>query len=199
MIDVGKLKSLFIVTEDEKAPEVKTANTVESSSSAPAKVKDSVVRKMVEHLSNILVENNQDGFDYMEFRNAVRELLTNGDSEQKAFTSVYTTAKTIGIGKSDLLKSAKHYITVLEKEKSDFTAEIESRVSQDLAAKKQRLEDVNSELEKLQKEKETLIKEIDDSSTKIEENQSGFQDAWNIIHGKISEDEKKIREFIEDK
>ncbi len=203
MINVGKLKSLFVTTEEEPKATASASQPASygSASSAPSVARsvpasDNVVRKMVEHLSNVLLENNQAGFDYMEFRNAVRELVSKGDTESKAFASVYTTASTIGIDKSTLLSSAAHYLSVLTKEKEEFEAEVGKRQSHDLTAKQNRLAAIEEELARLAQEKASLEKEVEELSSKIENNTAGFLEAWQIIHDKVSEDERKIKEYL---
>ena len=134
---IGKnIKSLFIQEVDEKpagGTEQRVSGSPVRGSSTGAGAAEAVsagkvdMKKMMDRLSDILASRNQEGFDYLEYRNAIMELIQSGQSEENAFVSVFTTAKTLGITKKSLVDSAKYYLSVLDAESKEFTDEIKVR------------------------------------------------------------------------
>ena len=130
-----KFKSVFIVEDDGAkptapaqpagnpagaAPAAKQASspvTVPEIRSTPSR--GSVSDKFVEILMGALEKNNQAGFDYFEFRQALRNLAKMPMDEQTRFQSANAMAQTMGVTQASLFESAKFYISVLQNELRD--------------------------------------------------------------------------------
>ncbi len=74
----------------------------------------------------VLISNGPgDPAIYKETISVVKELIKNGQSEETAFKSVFTTAKTMGASKAGLVTSLKSTLALLAKEKNDFAIDAE--------------------------------------------------------------------------
>jgi len=199
------IKSLFIEEFEETASAPSPAQHTDSSSaqssssqihSSSASVSQDDLKKMMDRLSNIIALKNQEGFDYLEYRNAIKELILNGQPESTAFVSVFTTAKTLGVTKQSIVDSANYYLSILDSENKEFNDELNSRKNSDIIEKENAIEKIGKEIEKLIKEKEKLEKEIIKSKDKIVGAGSSFSAAYENIHTKIKEDIQKLDKYI---
>jgi len=195
------IKSLFIEEVEEPAASASpdpsmTQNSSPQSDPPPDSFSQNDLKKMMDRLSNTIASKNQEGFDYLEYRNAIKELILNGQTESTAFTTVFTTAKTIGVTKQTLVDSANYYLSILDSEYKEFNDELNSRKNSDIVEKENAVKKIGSEIEKLIKEKEKLEKEILKSKDKIEGAGTAFISAYKNINSKIKEDIQKLDKYI---
>jgi hypothetical protein len=203
---IGKnIKSLFIQeVEDKPAGVTEQRSTGNEARGASPGMPDATgtgkvdMQKMMDRLSDILASRNQEGFDYLEYRNAIMELIQTGQSEENAFVSVYTTAKTLGITKKALVDSAKYYLSVLSEESKEFTDEIKSRQQSDIAEKEQAIEKIKNDIEQLLKDKGKLEKDVAESKVKVGAAGASFNAAYEKISSKINEDIKKMDQYVKE-
>ncbi|NJK83654.1 MAG: hypothetical protein HC912_07380 [Saprospiraceae bacterium] len=111
--------------------------------------------RSLQFLIKALERSNLPGFDYIEFKQSVANLIGMNIEEITAYKSVLATAMSMGLTKEKLLKSAYHYQQVLEEERTKFDAALQKQMEQKVGAK---LEEV-----------ERLKKQIAEYATKIEE------------------------------
>src|SRR5690606_39218150 len=126
--NLKSLKSLFVVeeakpeTKAEGEPREQAAEPVRpeafrpSSPAEPGKVQD----KLFDVLFGALQANNQQGFDYMEFKDFVKSLASVPMDDATRFKSAFATAQTMGATKDVILKSANHYLDILSREEAKF-------------------------------------------------------------------------------
>ena len=76
--------------------------------------------KFTEMLFKAIEENNLEGFDYLEFKQSLQSLKKVETDEVKRFQSAFAMASTMGLTKSKLFESAKHYASVLGAEEKKF-------------------------------------------------------------------------------
>ena len=88
-----------------KAPVVK-----ESPAGDPGKVND----KFTEVLFSAMERDNQEGFDYLEFKQSLRSLEKMPMDEATRYQSALAMAKTLGANPVLLQQSAAHYLNVLK-------------------------------------------------------------------------------------
>lgn len=203
-----KIKGFFIVDgEDEQTKKDTDPNREEGTGVPPAvssvdmsnaKVSDGDVSKMVGHLSNVLAENNMEGFDYFEFRGAVQELVKGGTPEDSAMKSVFTTAKTMGCTKQTLLSSIQFYLTKLADEKTSFGNELKTKKKSDVSDAEARIKEIEGQLAALSKEKEKLEKSATANKTKLNNVEFAFGEAYGLVTKKIKDDEAKINTLLGD-
>lgn len=167
-------------------------------------------KKSADFLSSAIAKNSTDGFDYMKFKEAVNAMTDLDLEEVTAFKSAFATAKTIGMTKSALVSSAKHYLSVLMKEKSQFDAALNNRVKERIAAKKdevlklqQRIEEMKQKISELQKRIEdhqakigTAGDSVEKEKQKIRETQDKFETTFNAFVKVISEDIERLNQHI---
>ncbi|OHD68911.1 MAG: hypothetical protein A2W19_11135 [Spirochaetes bacterium RBG_16_49_21] len=199
-MNLGKIKSLFIVEDEiENQKEASTDAPVENQTTPPDKevsISEGDVNKMVGMLSKAMSEANIDGFDYLEFKDAVIALLKDGSSEESAMKSVFTTAKTMGLTRQKLLDSISTYLTIVANEKKSFTDSLKQRKQSDIVEVEAKIKEIETQLASLGKEKDKLEKNLTSSKQKLNGAEFAFNEATNIVINKIKTDEKKIKSTI---
>lgn len=213
-----KFKSVFIV-EDENASTQNTNQAQQPTSPAtsppPQQVETSaatgsVSDKFVEILSAALEKNNQQGFDYFEFRQALRNLAKMPMDEATRFHSAYAMAQTMGVTPEKLVESAKFYLDVLAKEQAKFSeAHAQQRARlignreeevKNLEAmmqqKAEQIKQLTQQIEEHRQRSEQIRQEISDSTVKIETTKADFEATFAAATGHIQEDIGKIQQFL---
>jgi predicted RNase H-like nuclease (RuvC/YqgF family) len=143
--------------------------------------------KSVELLANALVSAKQNGFDYLELRIAIENLIAMKMDPITSLKSAFITGKTVGLTKERLIDTLIFYKNTLVKEKDEFEKVTENQQNQRIA---KRLEQINT-LKNQIAEKKALIssleKEIQSSDSEISSLDFDIQKDLNII------DEAKLR------
>ncbi len=218
-----KFKSVFIV-EDESGSDQNTKQTPSTSAQHPAEMTapppavtrvetggtGSISDKFVEILASALEKNNQPGFDYFEFRQALKNLAKMPMDEQTRFHSAYAMAQTMGITPEKLVESAQFYLDVLQKEQSKFNeAHAQQRARlignreeevKNLEAmmenKAEQIRQLTQQIEEHRQRSEQIRKEVSDSTVKIETTKADFEATFNSVTAQLQEDIGKIRQYL---
>lgn len=214
-----KFKSLFIIEEGQTTSEAqnpveKGANPqkdvptptrsfqVPAGSTGPGKVQD----KFLEVLFDALEANNQEGFDYMEFREFLLSLTDVHMEEEKRYKSAFATAQTIGATKEKILNSARHYLEILSREQSKFQEALGGQRDRNLTGKQneikqleQTIKNKEAEIEKLKSDLVvhrqqigSLEQEINTASEKLSQTANDFEASYQSLLGQIQLDVKNI-------
>ncbi len=214
-----KIKSIFIV-EDEpaearatEAPKPDSKPEVEKpvAQSVPEVAEGKLSDKFVEILSAALEQNNQQGFDYLEYRQALKNLANMPMDEPTRFKSAYAMAQTMGVTASALIESAKAYFTVLQNEQTRFNeahAQQRSRLignregeinqlEQQIRQKTEQIAQLTREIEEHKQRGEAIRKEIAESTVKIETTRADFEATYEAVAGRIREDIGKMQQFLQ--
>ena len=123
---LDKLKALFIVQEEEKRSVKNNTDSIDvkkqnpSNSNTLTNLEGTVNNEIMTDLLSILNENNQDGFDYLEYKNAIKSLESMQMDEKTRYRSAFATAKTLGVTVPKLLNSIGFYQKVLQNELKTF-------------------------------------------------------------------------------
>lgn len=217
------LKSLFF-TEDESEKENKQEdkkqavsakksaeiNTVNKSTTINSNVTGSVDAAIVEKLLAAIENNNLDGFDYLEFKKALKALEKIPMDEATKYRSTYAAASTMGATLDSLLETINHYIGVLDTENSTFTKAFEGQLVAKIGNKEkeitqfeavvneksEKIKQLTNEITKHQNQIEELKKLIADSSHKITKTQNDFKISYLHLRTQIEQDAQKIKEYI---
>jgi len=226
----NKIKSLFIVEEEDanthnhkekqepKAKEIPVTAKVQagSSGSSGASGDTGVSNAEMEKFSDILFKAiekaNKEGFDYLEFRQSIKNLKKQkiAEDEAKLFEAAYALANTMNVTKQQLIESAHYYLEVLKKEEANFNESLANNAKVKLAEKRKKLEELKrkfyedkKQLEILKKRLEenhktidNMIEELDKAGKKVESLKNGFRAALTNISDKIKEDIEKIKKYI---
>ena len=211
-----KFKSVFVVEEATQA----AAGSAEKPSPAPAAAPQapvnqpvapgSVTDKFMDILLGALEKNNQPGFDYLEFRQALKNLAKMPMDEVTRFQSAYAMAQTMGVTPVKLVESAKSYLDVLAQEQTRFneahalqrnkligTREEEIKnLEAMIAQKSEQIRQLTQQIEEHRQRGETIRKEIAESTDKIETTKADFDATFGVVAGQIEADMSKIQEHL---
>jgi len=217
----NKIKSLFIVEEEEGVPLNHTQNTkrkVEekapvNKTTAPEKtVSSGDMQKFSDILYKAIEKANQPGYDYLEFRQSIKNLKNQNiaQDEGKLYEAAYALAQTMQLDKQQLIESARYYLSVLQDEKANFNESLMNNAKVKLEDKKKKLAEVKAKLledkkalEALQKRiaanEKTLAKmtkELSEAASKVEAIKNGFNTALKVLVQKINDDINKMKKYI---
>ena len=215
-------KSLFIVPEEESTkPEPKATATKPSADSktpanqpkeavsdtpSPGKVND----KFLNVLFSAIEKNNQEGFDYLEFRNSLQSLKEMNMDEATRFKSAMAMAKSMGASMPTIVTSGQQYLQVLKTEQGKFDEAMKNQRAQQIGNKEQQMEELSNsvkakeeEIKKMQQEIEQtkqkyveLSQQIKDATRHIESTKNDFVASYESLAGQIQGDLNKIQEYM---
>ena len=218
-----KLKTLFIIEEgvpvkDGKAPEEPKETTTKQASSTARSFEvtpgDASVGKVQDKFLDVLFQalesSNQDGFDYMEFKNFLKSLSNVQMDDHTRYKSAFATAQTMGATKDNILKSAKNYIDILSKEQTKFQEALQAKKDQNLTGKQQEIkqlessiktktadiERMKSEIEASQKQIGSLEKDINSASEKLAQTANDFEASYQALLLQIQNDIQSIESHL---
>lgn len=210
-------RSLFIVSDENAATPVSetptTNQTVELAQKPDQKVTSStgnVDNDILGKLFQALEDNNQQGFDYMEFRKALKTLSALPMDESIKYQSTFATASTIGVTLEMLLSSIEFYKKVLINEEANFTKAIKDQTSvnisdkitqkenilKSIVAKSEQIKKLTNEIGGLQTEIEQLTLSIETAESKIKETALNFETSINVIKNQLDQDAIKLKQYI---
>lgn len=217
-----KIKSVFI-EETESTSNNKTAQPAKEqpaqASSAPAPVppaapatggSGAISDKFVEILAAALEKNNQEGFDYLEFRQALKNLSKMAMDEGTRYQSAYAMAQTMGVTSTKLIESANFYLQVLSGEQAKFneahaqqrTRLIGSReddiksLETQIQQKTEQIQQLTQQIEEHRRQSEQIRQEISNNTVKIEATKADFDATFNSVALHIQNDVAKMKQFM---
>jgi hypothetical protein len=218
-----KVKSVFIIEDEPAAP--KPQNDAEPArqpvSEAPqpvqaptrqpvAAISGEVSDKFIQILSAALEKNNQPGFDYLEFRQALVNLAKMPMDESTRFQSAYAMAQTMGVTKQKLLESAQFYLQILGAEQAKFNEahaqqrqkliggredEIKAHESA-ILQKTEQIQKLTQEIEQHRQQSEKVRADIQESTVKIETTRADFEASFTAVAGQLQQDAQKIQQYL---
>jgi len=222
-----KLKNIFVV-EDESSPgsdstATSSADKTPAPKSATASFKvDKGVKsanqksggkpdeKFINLLFKAIEDNNVEGFDYIEFKQSVQSLAKVEPDEGKRYKNAFAMAGAMGLTKSKLFSSAKHYVSVLDKEEKKFgeafsaqkkkqVADREARseqLNQSILKKEDQIKKLQADIEKERKQLGSIESDISKALAKVEATKDGFYGAYHMVLQQIKDDLDKISTHI---
>jgi len=166
--------------------------------------------KSLEFLMKALEKSNQDGFDYIEFKQSYNALTLLPMDKALAMKSAYTTGSTMGLTKETLLKSADFYKQIIQKEKVQFDSALRNQKEQKIDGRKAEQQKLQSQIDrnkdlisKLQAEINDYQKSIDgvdseiaESIAKIEDSRYKFEHTFAEIIAEFNKDMELINQNI---
>lgn len=225
-----KIKSAFIIEEEQKASaKAKKAREPEDASHTPAdevqadktplpEIKidietgdGQVSKKFTNVLLKALEANNQEGFDYIEFKRAVQNLFKLDMGEENTYKSAFATAQTMGATPQGLVDSAQKYLQVLAAEEKKFESalikqrdkQVQSRVTNlqkmeaSIAGKEQKIEQLRQEIEAEKKKLQTVRTEIEEATIKVESTGKDFVVSYRHLVKQIQQDIDNIGKYLQ--
>jgi hypothetical protein len=216
-----KLKSLFVIEEGATSPDTKSTSesrekpekesstpafTVTPTHAGPGQVQD----KFLDVLFNALSSANQEGFDYMEFKDFLKSLANVPMDDSTRYKSAFATAQTMGATKDKILASARHYVSILAAEQAKFQDALEGQKKRNLTGKQdeikkleQTIQQKEKDIEKLKADIEahrtqigTFEQEIGSASEKLSQTASDFDATYKALLSQIEGDVKNIESHL---
>jgi septal ring factor EnvC (AmiA/AmiB activator) len=162
-------------------------------------------------LRRAIESKNQEGFDYLEFKNALKSLDKMIPDEATRYKSAFEMGKTMGLTKDSLIQYANLYINVLEAERKKFNDAVENQKSTKIQERAQQLDEMEAqiaqkeelikklqgEIEQIKKSLTTVKQEIDESASKIDQRNAQFQASFALVYNQIAGDIEKIKQHIQ--
>jgi hypothetical protein len=211
------LKSLFVVTEEssqnpnqeQNSQTTPNASSNKSEQTEPAS-SPQVDNTILDKLLNALEENNQSGFDYLEYRRSLISLAALPMDESIKFQSAFATASTMGVTLEKLLSSIDFYKKVLKNEEDNFQKASKEKYSMNvegklkekgdihnyIQVKSQTIQKLTEEIRRHQAELEELNKHIENAELKINQTKSHFDAAMKVLITQMDNDAQKLKQFI---
>jgi len=172
-----------------------------------------VTGEVSEKFMNILLgainKNNQEGFDYVEFKQSLQSLGNMNMDEQTKIKSAFAMSKTMGATKAKLLESAQFYMGILESESTKFNNAVSNQINRQIGGKKdsqkdiqlsienkqKQIEQLKSEIAQLELDNEKVSKEISSGEVKVLKTKNDFQTTYNLLLEKIRKDIDLIEKY----
>lgn len=190
---IQNLKSLFIeetgsedaATSREQPVEAASEDSPDSPVHAPARPVDASIGKvdqrLLETLLNALEQNNLEGFDYLEFRQALRNLSKMNMDEATRYKSAYAMAQTMNVTPVDLTRTAKVYLDILAREKKAFSDALANQEKTQIDSRKERLAQLDKNIVEHQKQIESLMASINSQRQEMDK----LKGELDEVHSKI--------------
>lgn len=207
------LKSLFVTTEEEQ-----TVSAVKSDSVAHSEQPDTtsadnsatIDNTILERLLKAIEDNNQSGFDYLEYRRSLKSLAALPMEESIKFQSAFATASTMDVTLDKLLASIEFYKKVLENEQNNFVKASKEQYEINVEGRQKKREQIHDlikekslviqkiteEIRAHQNEMEELNKALNSADSKIKETTTNFNAALNVLISQMNQDAEKLKQYI---
>ena len=206
-----KIKSIFVV-EDSSAPKASSTSSgdtkgdtnppmseIDLTIPAPNNIPESSSEnRFLSILAQAIEKNNQQGFDYFEFRQSLINLSKLNMDEMTKYKSAYAAAQAMGVSPATLVDSAKFYLgllnqrtKVVEDRKNELT-----QIASEIQKKQEMIIQLQSEVEKLNKILEDKKQDAANMAGKLEHTKNEFETAMKSIAGKISDDIEKMNQYL---
>lgn len=166
--------------------------------------------KFVDILLKAVEKDNLDGFDYLEYKSSLQSLAGMDMDEETKYKSALAMAKTMGASPDKLISTAKHYLATLSTEKNKFQEALKGqkakqvtgkeqsikKMTETIAKKKQRILDLQKEIEADSKKMETMKSGINQAVAKVQKTSDNFHYAYNVVTGQIHDDVEKMSKYL---
>lgn len=212
------LKGLIFKQEDggtsEKEPKAATTSAFKGAAIAsgnnvqnfgtPQNVQGVIDNKFVDQLTAIIEQNNIQGQDYFEFKQAVENMKSiAGMSDTQKFQTIYAVLSLQGCTKTVLLTSLDKYVSLIQGEKASFNKEMEAQFNGRVTAKLAEAESAKKEMETITKRMAELntkilnvTQEAGAEEQKIRATEANFMASADVIINEMLSDKNKINEYL---
>lgn len=166
--------------------------------------------RSIDALTRALAKENLPGFDYIEFKQALGRLQEMDMDEATAFRSAFATASTMGLTKEKLLKTARHYKTVLDTENKQFEQSLNRQMKQRVESKmaevqkmkkqvgeyRQKIKDLEAKIQKAEATIASADEDIQAAKEKLISTKDAFQHALQSIVNEIEKDIESMESYL---
>ncbi|MDH3648919.1 MAG: hypothetical protein OEQ53_04505 [Saprospiraceae bacterium] len=221
------LKSIFVVEgKDQKAPQT-TSGSKEDTKRKRQTPKESqpilsadtgggsedggvVDEKFTDILLRAIEANNQDGFDYIEYKKSLQNLSKMEMDEGTTYKSAYAAAQTMGASPDGLIQSASRYLSVLATEEGKFEAALEKQRSKQIDGGVDRIKQLQAKIDEKQQKIDRLAVEIEthkeelgetelqvkQAGQKVQKTKDNFIASYRQLVAQIQSDIDKIQKYL---
>jgi len=169
-----------------------------------------VSKKFTEILFKAIEDNNQEGYDYLEFKQALQNLKALDMDEVTRYKSAFASAQALGVTPDGLISSAQYYQEVLITEEQKFGEtlknqrfnKIETRhadiekVQQTISHKRQEIEQLQLQIQKLEEQLKETKAEVSEAEVKFQQTQEQFDASYHNLIQQIKADVDKIKQYL---
>ncbi len=169
-----------------------------------------VNQKFTDILLKAIESNNQEGFDYIEFKRSLQNLFKMNLPEETMYKSAYAAAQTMGATPQGLLSSAERYLEVLQQEQDKFAAAIKNqrakqidgrvaemgRISEGIKQKQAKIAELEAEIDAAQKKLAKVEGSIEAAAAKVEKTGRDFEASYGNLVGQIRSDMENIKKHL---
>ncbi len=143
----------------------------------------SIDEKSLGYLCKALERNNQNGFDYLEFKLALHQLEKMDIKGELAAKSAFATASALGVDKGHILNSLDRYLNVLKMERQDFDRALESAMKRKIDARKKEISTLQNKIDEFRKEIARIEHAIAEGELKVSTASAEIESATNDLEG----------------
>ena len=166
--------------------------------------------KFVDILLKAVEKDNLDGFDYLEYKSSLQSLSGMDMDDATRYKSALAMAQTMGASPDKLISTAQHYLKTLDSEKTKFQTALKgqkakqvtgkessiTKLGENIAKKKQRILDLQKEIEADTKKMKAMKTEINNAVSKVQKTSDNFHFAYNVVTGQIVDDIEKMKAYL---
>lgn len=127
----------------------------------------SLDEKSLQFLVGRLEKGDQQGFDYLEFKQSFTALQQMNMDLGTAMKSAFTTAKTVGLTREKLLASALHYQKLLAIEREHFNEELKRQLEKKVGAQVKEAQLLREAALSYEEQIVALQRKMDEAKTKL--------------------------------
>lgn len=197
MSKLKKLTSLFYQTEEIDVKPEATSETVKPVTTSKVSVEEpseKTVQKFLEALLQGLQENNLEGYDYLEFKESVKEMLDSGFDEEKAIQATATAVKSLA-SSTKIISSIDTYLEVLNEEKKEFD-KVSLSILEEIKKEKEEIDHLEKKISEYTERKNLLSSNIQGTERSSETNKNSFEKAYSIIVKTLEDDKSKLQKVL---
>lgn len=211
-----KLKGVFVVddggqTEEKPQPEsVKATPVVTPPRTVSASVSGNVSEKFTDILLQAMERNNQEGFDYIEYKRSLQTLEKMPMDEKTRYFSAFAAAQSMGISQQKLIDSAKFYLGILKTEEDQFQKATKGQREKQIGGKEaaivslaktiqekgELIAKLTQEIQQHQSDMDTMKADIEDAVVKIETTMQDFHASFTNLESQINGDISKMQTYL---
>lgn len=169
-----------------------------------------VDQKFMDILLESITKNNQEGYDYLEYKQALQSLKKMDMDNQTRFQSAFAMAQTMGASKSRLLETGAYYLNILKSEEEKFMLSVANQRQQKIDERKQELLTIEKSIEEKKAAIARMQQEIESLSTrkskfndslaetarKIETVKNNFEASYQFLSAQIKDDLTNIKNYL---
>lgn len=165
-----------------------------------------VNQEFLEILEKEIEKNNLEGYDYLEFREALGNMASIPMTESQKFQAAFAAAQSMGVSKEALINAIDHYISVINNKKTEFESFILNVKEKEIALREQEIQSIDSEIENAAKQIQQLTEQITEKKTRkdslsqemysknieIKNKEEMFNNTHASVVQKLNSDKEKI-------